>query len=74
MVVLRSNGQMELSLSPYSGLYDIIVPKDHILRRIKDNIDFSFVNPRLRKQYCEYFGRPARAGKDVQASVPEEAV
>jgi len=58
--MLRENGQIEMSLSPYQGLYDLIVPQDHLLRRIKDNIDFSFVNPMLKKQYCEHFGRPAK--------------
>lgn len=58
--MLRDNGQMKLSLSPYQGLYDIVVPKDNLLRKIKENIDFSFVNPMLRKQYCENFGRPAK--------------
>lgn len=58
--MLRDNGQQKLQLSPYQGLYDIIVPKDHLLRKIKENIDFSFVNPMLRKQYCESFGRPEK--------------
>ena len=58
--MLRDNRQMKLSLSPYQGLYDIIVPEDHLLRKIKDHIDFSFVNPMLRRQYCENFGRPAK--------------
>lgn len=58
--MLRENKQMKLSLSPYTGLYDCIIPKDHLLRQIKENIDFSFVNPMLRKQYCENFGRPAK--------------
>ncbi|WP_236860051.1 IS1182 family transposase [Candidatus Formimonas warabiya] len=51
---------MQLSLSPYQGLYDIVVPQEHLLRKIKEHIDFSFVNPMLRKQYCENFGRPAK--------------
>ena len=58
--MLRDNRQMKLSLSPYQGLYDLIVPGDHLLRKIKENIDFSFVNPMLKKQYCENFGRPAK--------------
>ncbi len=57
---MRDNRQINLPLSPYQGLYDIIVPKNHFLRQIKENIDFSFVNPMLRKQYCEDFGRPAK--------------
>jgi len=58
--MLRENSQMKLSLSPYQGLYDRVVSKEHLLRKIKENIDFSFVNPMLRKQYCEAFGRPAK--------------
>jgi len=58
--MLRDNSQIKLSLSPYNGLYDIVVPQENLLRRIKENIDFSFVNPMLRKQYCENFGRPAK--------------
>lgn len=58
--MLKDHSQMILSLSPYQGLYDAIIPANHLLRRIKENIDFSFVNPMLRKQYCENFGRPAK--------------
>ena len=58
--MLKDSRQMKLPLSPYQGLYDIVVPKNHFLRQIKENIDFSFVNPMLRKQYCEDFGRPAK--------------
>lgn len=58
--MLKDNSQMVLDLSPYQGLYEAIIPQDHILRRLKDSIDFSFVNPMMRKQYCENFGRPAK--------------
>lgn len=56
--MLRDNTQIKLSL--YRELYDIVVSKDNILRRIKENIDFSFVNPMLREQYCAHYGRPAK--------------
>jgi len=56
--MLRKTEQMKLS--PYGDLYDIIVPQDNLLRKIKGNIDFGFVNPLLRKQYCENYGRPAK--------------
>jgi len=56
--MLRTCGQ--LRLSEYDGLYDLIVDKNHLLRKIKENIDFSFVNPMLRESYCERFGRPAK--------------
>ena len=58
--MLKDNAQIEMELSPYQGLYEIIIPQNHLLRRLKENIDFSFVNPMLRKQYCENFGRPAK--------------
>ena len=58
--MLKDNNQMTMDLSPYQGLYEVIIPQDHLLRRLKENIDFSFVNPMLRKQYCENFGRPAK--------------
>lgn len=58
--MLKDNSQLQLSLSPYQGIYDAVIPADHLLRKIKENIDFSFVNPMLRKQYCENFGRPAK--------------
>lgn len=43
---------LKLSLSPYQGIYEVTIPTNHLLRRIKENISFSFVNPMLRKQYC----------------------
>lgn len=54
------NRSVQLKFSEYQRIYDIIVNKDHILRRIKEEIDFSFVNELLRKSYCEHFGRPAK--------------
>ena len=58
--MLKDHSQLQLSLSPYPGIYDAVIPANHLLRRIKENIDFSFVNPMLRKQYCENLGRPAK--------------
>jgi len=52
--------QEQLRLSEYAKLYDLIVDKEHLLRKIKDNIDFSFVTPMLKESYCEHFGRPAK--------------
>ena len=39
------SSQLKLSLSYYSDLYDMIVPKDHILRKIRELVDFSFISP-----------------------------
>ena len=61
--MLRTAVQTEMKLSPYEGLYEAIIPSKHILRRLKENIDFSFVNPMLRKEYCETFGRQQKSRK-----------
>lgn len=44
--MLRCNSQ--LKLSEYKSLYDLIIEKDNLLRKIKENIDFSFINPMLK--------------------------
>lgn len=49
-----------LSLSSFSGLYDIVVKKDHKLRRILELIDFSFVYEELKDKYCMDNGRTAK--------------
>ncbi len=41
--MLKDNSQMVLDLSPYQGLYDAIIPQDHILRRLKDSIVPNFL-------------------------------
>ena len=50
----------QLKISEYKKLYDLVVTKDNFLRKVKDEIDFSFVNPLLEKSYCKEFGRPAK--------------
>lgn len=56
--MLESNGS--LPLSQYSGLYDIVVKKDHKLRKILELIDFSFVYDELKDKYCPDNGRTAK--------------
>lgn len=51
--------QQNINLSPYSNLYDLIVPKDNLLRRINELIDFSFVYDELKDNYCHDNGRNA---------------
>lgn len=51
--------QQAMSLSPYMALYDIIVPKDNMLRKINELIDFSFVYNELKDNYCHDNGRNA---------------
>ena len=51
--------QLSMNLSQYEGLYDIVVPKDHLLRKIKELVDFSFVYEELKDKYCHTNGRNA---------------
>lgn len=57
---MLENKYKQIINSEYISLYDKIIPKDHLLRQIKENIDFSFVNKLVEKEYSENFGRPAR--------------
>jgi transposase len=52
-------GKETKQLSFYSVLYDKI-PKNHLLRKINEAVDLSFVNELLKESYCENFGRPAK--------------
>jgi hypothetical protein len=51
--------QQSIKLSPYMGLYDLIVPKDNMLRQINDLFDFTFVYEELKDKYCLDNGRNA---------------
>jgi predicted metal-dependent hydrolase len=51
--------QQTLVISPYLELYHLLIPKDNILRQIKDLVDFSFVYEELKTNYCLDNGRNA---------------
>ncbi|MCQ2009031.1 IS1182 family transposase [Sporolactobacillus sp. STSJ-5] len=51
--------QSSMILSSYSELYDMVVPKDNLLRKINELIDFSFVVKELKDKYCLDNGRKA---------------
>lgn len=53
------DNQLTLDVSPYSTLYDIVVPKTHFLRQLTDLCDFSFIYDELEKNYHPDFGRRA---------------
>ena len=40
-------------------IYDLVVPKDNMLRQINDLVDFSFVYDELIEKYCLTTGRNA---------------
>jgi transposase len=51
--------QTSLPLSAYSDLYDVVVPQDHPLRKMKDLIDFDFIYDELMETYTLNYGRTA---------------
>ena len=51
--------QQTIPLSIHSELYDLLIPKDHLLRQINDLIDFSFVYEELVSKYSSNNGRRA---------------
>ena len=51
--------QQQILLSPYMAIYDLVVPKENILRRINEIVDFSFVYEELQDKYCLDNGRNA---------------
>jgi hypothetical protein len=51
--------QQSMIFSPYMAIYDLVVPKDNLLRKINDLIDFSFVYDELKDKYCHDNGRNA---------------
>ena len=53
--------QQTMILSAYAGIYDLVVPKDNLLRKINELIDFSFVYDELLNKYCLDNGRNAIA-------------
>ena len=53
--------QQKLVLSSYSGLYDLIIPKDNLLCKISELIDFTFIYQELVDKYCLSNGRTAES-------------
>lgn len=51
--------QDSLNLSPFMAIYDIVVPKDNMLRQINELVDFSFILEELKNKYCHDNGRNA---------------
>jgi len=51
--------QQKLVLSPYMVIYDIVIPKENILRKINELINFDFIYDELIHKYCLDNGRNA---------------
>lgn len=53
--------QQKIQLSAYSDIYDLVVPKDNLLRKINELIDFTFIYDELVHKYCLDNGRNAES-------------
>ncbi|MCR3920928.1 MAG: transposase, partial [Firmicutes bacterium] len=51
--------QMSLTLSPYMELYDLVIPRDNLLRQMNDMVNFTFIHEELLNVYCQNNGRGA---------------
>ena len=51
--------QQKLILSPYMEIYELVIPKDNLLRQIKELVDFGFIYDELLDKYCLDNGRNA---------------
>lgn len=51
--------QQTMILSPYMDIYNLVIPKDNLLRKINELIDFTFVYDELINKYCLDNGRNA---------------
>lgn len=51
--------QQKLVLSPYIEIYELVIPKDNLLRQIKELVDFGFIYDELLDKYCLNNGRNA---------------
>ena len=51
--------QQKMILSSYIDIYELVVPKDNLLRKINELVDFSFIYDELVDKYCLDNGRNA---------------
>lgn len=51
--------QQKLIVSPYMEIYELVVPRDNLLRQIKELVDFRFIYDELVDKYCLDYGRNA---------------
>jgi IS5 family transposase len=53
------SSQESFIISPYLAIYDLVVPKDNMLRQINDLVDFTFILEEVKDKYCHVNGRNA---------------
>lgn len=52
VVLPMISNQETLNLSPFMAIYDMVVPKDNMLRQINELVDFTFILEELKSKYC----------------------
>ncbi len=55
---MLENKYKQITISEHISLYDKIIPKEHFLRKLKENIDFSFVNKLVEKEASTLIKEP----------------
>ena len=58
--MLKKETQLGMSFSKYSDLYDVLITKDNLWRKINEEVDFSFVYNTLGETYSDKMGRTAK--------------
>lgn len=51
--------QLAMVVSPYLEIYNVVISKDNMLRKINEMVDFSFIYEELVSEYCLDNGRGA---------------
>ena len=57
---MLENKYKQITISEHISLYNKIIPQNHFLKKLKENIDFSFVNKLVAKEYSQELGRLAK--------------
>lgn len=52
-------GHHDPQQSFHAGIYELVIPSDHLLRKIADTVDFDFVGELVSDAYCADNGRPS---------------
>ena len=55
--MLKQNNQLELNLSKYYELYNLVIKPENFWRQLNDMVDFSFVYDELKDKYSSTMGR-----------------
>lgn len=57
VLILPTHGKIQFS--EHAVLYDMLIPKNHLLRQINELIDYRFIYDELVSKYCLDNGRIA---------------